>query len=121
MNSEITTLSTFGQRLVSCTKKYYTDENDLDFKITYAEHKLLIECLNHCLSSIDFAIPLYMLEDYLKEDTLSYKKSDSILNMLERLDVLMEERTDKTPCEKTEEYIDEQGHKSYVTVRLDDN
>lgn len=113
MNSEKT--------LICSTERYYTDENDLDFKITYAEHKLLIECLGHCLSSIDFAIPMYMLEDYLKEDTLSYKKSDSILNMLERLHVLMHERTDKIPYEKTEEYIDEQGHKSYDTVSLDDN
>jgi len=113
MNSE--------KRLLSYTEKYYTDENDLDFKITYAEHQLLLECLNHCLISIDFAIPLYMLEDYLKEDTLSYKKSDSILNMFQRLSDLMQERTDKIPCEKIEEYVDEQGHKSYIPIPLNDN
>lgn len=121
MNSEIPTLSTFKKRLISSTEKFHIDENDLDFKITYCEHQLLIECLSYCLNSFDFAIPLYMLDDYLKEDTISYKKSDSILNMLERLSILMDDRTDKTPCERTEEYIDEQGHKSYVTVSLDDN
>ena len=113
MNSE--------KRLICYTEKYYTDENDLDFKITYSEHKLLLECLTHCLSSFDFAIPLYMLDDYLKEDTISYRKSDSILNMLQRLSILLEERTDKTPCEIIEEYVDEEGHKSYVTVPLNDN
>lgn len=113
MNSE--------KKLVSSAEKYYVDENDIDFKLTYIEHQLLLECLNYCLGAIEFSIPLYMLEDYLKEDTISYKKSDSILNMTERLSVLMEERTNKKPYQKVDEYVDDQGHKSYITVELDDN
>jgi hypothetical protein len=109
------------KKLISCTEKYYTDEGDIDFKMTYCEHQLMLECLTHCLNTFDFAIPLYLLEDYLDEKTISYKKSDSILNMQERLLCLMHERQDETPYERVEAYIDEEGHKSYVTIPLNDN
>lgn len=109
------------KKLTSSTEHYYTDEGDIDFKMTYCEHQLLIECLTYCLGAFDFSTPLYMLEDYLKEDTLSYKKSDSILNMYQRLMILMKERTDETPHQRIDEYVDEEGHKSYVTVSLNDN
>jgi hypothetical protein len=107
--------------LISHTEKYYTDEGDIDFKMTYCEHQLLLECLSYCLSTFDFAIPLYMHEDYLLEETISYRKSDSIINMIQRLACLMDERTDTVPYEKIEEYVDKEGHKSYVTVPLNDN
>lgn len=113
MNSE--------KKLTSHIEKYYTDEGDVDFKITHIEHQLLMECLTYCLNAFDFTTPLYMHEDYLKEDTITYRKSDSICNMLHRLMFLMNERTDKTPYERVEEYIDEEGHKSYITIPLNDN
>jgi len=109
------------KKLVSSTEQYYTDENDIDFKLTFAEHQLLLECLQYCLSAIDFAIPLYMLEDYLDENTLSYRKSDSILNMSQRLMALMHERTDQNPSQRIDEYVDEEGLKSYVVTMLNDN
>lgn len=110
-----------NKKLVSQSEKYYTDEQDIDFKITFSEHQLLLECLTYCLSCFDFTIPLYQIESYLKEDTLSFKKSDSILNMHERLTHLMRLRTDEKPYERIDEYVDEQGHKSYITVPLNDN
>jgi hypothetical protein len=107
--------------LISESFKFDQDESDIDFKITIAEHEILMECLDHCLGAIQFSIPLAYAEGYLNENTLSYTKAECIENLRARLGCLHEMRVSEKPHEKIEEYMDKDGHKSYVTIQLDDN
>ena len=109
------------KKLISSSESYYHDENDIDFKITHGEHLLLLECLHHCIRSYDFSIPLNLVEGYLKEDTLAYSRLECIHNLTSRLEYLQSIRTNQKPYQRIDEYVDEEGNKSYVTIQLDDN